>query len=561
MKVSEIKYERYTIEQAQAAFAEFKAAVAAATSAEEIVAAKEKLLDAAMEYYTSASLSHCRFTLDTRDEFYQGEIAYYDEVSPLFSQLMAEYADIMLSSPYRAELEKLINPRIFKSFEIAKKSFSPVIVEDMQKENAITTEYSKFMSELVFDYEGEKMPLSVLRGKLEDTDREVRRRAAEAIGTRLAEVSDTLDDIYDRLVKLRDSMAKKMGYKNYVELGYYRMGRMDYDAEMVASFRENVKKYVVPCVADLKAEVAEKLGIDGLKYYDDAIYMPGETPKPMYGKEGIFEGAQKMYDEMMPEIGDFMRSMLEAEAFDVDSRDGKWGGGYCTSFPKYKQPFILANFNGTAGDIDVITHEFGHAFAARNAFVYGDLELDVGGMETAECHSMSMEFLCWPGMHRFFEEPEKYKYAHFCGALSFIPYGVIVDEFQHIIYENPEYTPEQRKAVYRELEAKYRPYLSFEGIPYLEEGTRWQYQMHIYESPFYYIDYCLAQTVALWFLKMSREDYAEALNRYVEFSRAGGSKSFGDLVKTAGIPSPFADGSLASLCTECEKIASELSSK
>ena len=558
MKVSEIKYERYTIEEAKAAFEAFKTAVDKATCAKDVFDAKEKLQDAAIEYYTAASLSNCRFTLDTRDEFYQAEMSYYDEVSPLFSQIMTEYADIMLSSPYRAELETMMNPRIFKSFEIAKKAFSPAIVEDMQKENAITTEYSKFMSELVFDYEGEKMPLSVLRGKLEDTDREVRRKAAEAIGTKLGEVSETLDDIYDRLVKLRDGMAKKLGYKNYVELGYYRMGRMDYNAEMVANFRENVKKYVVPCVEKLKAGVADSLGLDSLKYYDDAIYMPGETPKPMLGKDGIFEGAQKMYDEMMPEIGDFMRSMLEAEAFDVDSRDGKWGGGYCTSFPKYKQPFILANFNGTSGDIDVITHEFGHAFAARNAFVYGDLELDVGGMETAECHSMSMEFLCWPGMHRFFAEPEKYKYAHFCGALSFIPYGVIVDEFQHIIYENPDYTPEQRKAVYRELEAKYRPYLSFEGIPYLEQGTRWQYQMHIYESPFYYIDYCLAQTVALWFLKMSREDYALALDRYVEFSRAGGSKSFGDLVKTAGIPSPFADGSLSTLCTECEKIAAEL---
>ncbi len=561
MKVSEIKYERYTIEQARESFELFKKEIAEAKCAQDVVAAREKLMQAYIEFQTYASLANCRFTLDTRDTFYQAEMSYYDEVSPLFSQIMTEYAEIMLSSPYRAELEKLLNPRIFKSYEIAKKAFSEAIVEDMQKENAITTEYSKFMSELVFDYEGQKMPLSVLRGKLEDTDRDVRRKAAEAIGKKLATVSDTLDDIYDRLVKLRDSMAKKMGYENFVELGYYRMGRLDYDADMVRGFRDNVKKYVVPCVGKLKTGVAEKLGLDGLKFYDDAIYMPGETPKPMTDKNGIFEGAQKMYDEMSDEIGAFMRDMLEAEAFDVDSRDGKWGGGYCTSFAKYEQPFILANFNGSAGDIDVITHEFGHAFAARNSFVYGDFELNVGGMETAECHSMSMEFLCWPGMHRFFAEPEKYKYSHFCGALSFIPYGVIVDEFQHIVYEHPEYTPEERKAAYRELENKYRPYLSFENIPYLEEGTRWQYQMHIYESPFYYIDYCLAQTVALWFLKMSREDYSKALTKYVEFSRAGGTKSFGDLLATAGIPSPFADGSLGALCEECEKIAAELDVK
>ncbi len=559
MKVSEIKYERYTIEEAQAEFAAFRAELAEAKSADEVIAARERLMNGAWtEYSTSASLANCRFTLDTRDEFYAGEVAYYDEVGPLFMQLFNEFSELMLASPFRAELEKLIGSRRFLQYEISKKSFSEAIVEDMQKENALTTEYSKFMSELPFTYEGETMPLSVLRGKLEDTDREVRRKAAIAIGEGLSKEAATLDRIYDELVHLRDGMAKKLGYKNFVELGYYRMGRLDYNAEMVAKFRENVRECIVPAVCALKSGVADRLSIDGIKFYDEAIYSAGETPKPMGTTAEIFENAQAMYDEMNPEIGAFMREMREAEAFDVESRDGKWGGGYCTAFEKYKQPFILANFNGTSGDIDVITHEFGHAFAAKNAFVYGDSELGVGGMETAECHSMSMEFLSWPAMHRFFADPDKYKYSHFCGALSFIPYGVIVDEFQHIVYENPDMTPEERKAAYRSLEAKYRPYLDYSEIPYICEGTRWQYQMHIYESPFYYIDYCLAQTVALWFLKLSRDDYAHALEKYIEFSRAGGTKSFGELTDAAGIPSPFADGSLAGLADECVKIAKEL---
>ncbi len=559
MKVSEIKYERYTIDAAQAGFEEFKRACENAKCAEDIVSAREKLMtEVYTEYATSAALANCRFTLDTRDEFYAAEMGYYDEVGPLFSKIFTDYAELMLASPFRPELEKLLGSRRFASYEVSKKAFSDVIVEDMQKENALTTEYSKFMSELPFYYDGEKMPLSVLRGKLEDTDREVRKKAAIAIGEGLARESETLDRIYDELVHLRDGMAKKMGYKNFVELGYYRMGRLDYDAEMVGKFRENVKNSIVPTVAALKAEVAARLGIDGIKFYDEGIYSAGETPKPIGGKELIFAEAQKMYDEMDPEIGAFMREMLEAEAFDVDARDGKWGGGYCTSFDKYKQPFILANFNGTAGDIDVITHEFGHAFAAKNAFVYGDEELSVGGMETAECHSMSMEFLSWPAMHRFFAEPDKYKYSHFCGALSFIPYGVIVDEFQHIVYENPDMTPAERKAAYRELEAKYRPYLDYSEIPYISEGTRWQYQMHIYESPFYYIDYCLAQTVALWFLLLSRENYRDALTKYIAFSRAGGTKPFGELLADARIPSPFEDGSLDRLAGECRRVAKEL---
>ena len=561
MKVHEIPYKRYTIEEGKAAFETFRLAAQNAMCAEDIVRAREALMNEFESYVESASLSNCRFTLDTRDEFYQGEVSYYDEVGPLFSELMTLYAEIMLSSPYRAELEKLLGTRRFKFYEIAKKSFSPEIIDDMQKENAVSTEYSKFMSELVFEYDGEKMPLSVLRGKLSDSDREVRKKAAYAIGEGLQKSEKELDDFYDRLVKIRDTMAKKLGYKNFVELGYYRMNRVDYNAEMVASFRENVQKYLVPCVSKLKASLKDELGLDKFMFYDDAIYVKGEVPAPKLDREGIFAEAQKMYDDMSEDIGNFMRSMLDAEAFDVIARDGKWGGGYCTCFPKEKQPFILANFNGSADDIDVITHEFGHAYAAKNVFEYGDTELEVGGMETAECHSMSMEFLCWKGMDRFFAEPDKYKYSHLCSALSFIPYGVIVDEFQHIAYEHPEYTPDERKAAYRELEKKYRPYLSFEGIPYLEKGTRWQYQMHIFESPFYYIDYCLAQTVALWFLKMSGENYEEALEKYVAFSRTGGTKAFGELTEAAGIPSPFADGSLESRAEKCVAIADNLKAK
>ena len=283
-------------------------------------------------------------------------------------------------------------------------------------------------------------------------------------------------------------------------------------------------------------------------FYDDQIYAAGETPKPVVDAEEIFRRAVAMYDDMSETTGAFMRRMMEAEAFDYQSRDGKWGGGYCTCFPKYDQPFILANFNGGSGDVDVITHEFGHALASSCIGQYGDWELNVGSMETAECHSMSMEFFAWKYTEQFFGDmATAYRRKHLLDALSFIPYGVIVDEYQHIVYENPEMTPAERKAAYRTLEATYRPYLSFDGIPYLEEGTRWQYQMHIYESPFYYIDYCLAQTVAIHFLLLSQEDYQGAFDKYLHFVRQGGTKPFSALVKEAGIPSPFEDGALAEM--------------
>ena len=561
-KVKDLPYRRYTLEQARDAFDKFEKAASVAKSAEEMLASRKLLLDEFSHYETNYSLAYSRFTLNTRDEFYQAEMDYYNEIGPEVSSLMTRFADIMLTTPYRKELEAALNPRIYKGYEISKKAFSPEIIEDSKRENALTMEYSKLMSEMVFDFDGEKMPLSVLRGKLSSTDRDVRRRAAFAIGEGLEKNADALDRIYDELVKVRDTMAKKMGYKNFVELGYYRMNRCDYDAEMVKNFRDNVLADIVPAVAKIKHEFKDRLGYESVKFYDNDTYTANEEPKPVLDTAGILAEAQNMYDKMSPVTGKFMREMQEAEAFDVESRDGKWGGGYCIAYPDFKQAFILANFNGTSGDLDVITHEFGHALADNYMFNEGDPEIGIGGMETAECHSMSMEFFAYPYMDKFCgKNADLYKLKHMLGAISFIPYGVIVDEFQHIVYENPNLTPEERKATYRALEEKYRPYLDYEGIPYLSEGTRWQYQAHIYESPFYYIDYCLAQTVAFGFLVKSLEDYDSAFASYLSFVKAGGSLPFDRLVRDAGIKSPFEAGALSDIAKKVSELKDELISK
>ncbi len=558
MKVSEMPYQRITVEEFKEQAEKIIAKIKAAESAEDLKAARDEYNKISEDVDTAASLANCRFTLNTRDEFYNAEMDYYDNAMPLFSEIENEYKKAMLDSPYRAEAEKLINPRVFKGFEMSLKTFSPEVIEDLQSENALVTKYSKFMGELAFEFEGEKMPLSVLRGKLEDDSRDVRRKAAEAIGKTMEANAETFDEIFDGLVKIRTQIARKLGYKNFVELGYYRMGRVDYDEKMVAAFRKSVETDIVPAVAELKERIRNRLNLDKIMYYDDAISVTGEMPRPVIDTPAIFENALKMYHDMKPEIGDFMQRMLDAEAFDVEARDGKFGGGYCTTFAKYKQPFILANFNGTSGDIDVITHEFGHALAADYMFKYAEPDYPTG-METHECHSMSMEFLCHKYMDAFFgEKSNKYRYKHIVDALSFIPYGVIVDEFQHIVYENPDLTPEERKNEYLMLEEKYRPYLSFKGIPYLEFGTRWQYQMHIYESPFYYIDYCIAQCVALGFLRLSREDFESSLEKYVEFLKKTGGVSLTVLIEETGIESPFGDGALKKTAESAMKIIEKL---
>lgn len=563
MKVSELKYERVEFESIENGLKQIIADIKNAKSVDEILNARESLLSILEEYVTSISLAYMRHTINTVDEFYNNEKDYYDEIGPQFENYLQQCTVAILDSPFRDELEKELSPVLFKSYEVMSKSMSPEIIDEMVEENQLVTKYSKLMSGMTFDFKGETMPLSILRKYMKDDDRQVRKQAYEVLGKGLEEHAQELDTLYDKLVKVRDKMAKKMGYENYIELGYYRLGRISYDQEMVEKFRKNVLEDIVPMVSNLKIENAKRMGIEDFKLYDNDVYLPGGDPKPVIDTDGIFKAAQAMYRDMGQETGEFFDMMLKNEAFDVVSRKNKWGGGYCTNFEKYKQPFILANFNGTSADIDVVTHEAGHAFAnyltANNKYA---LELGVGGMETAETHSMSMEFLTEKHMDKFFgEDATRYKYMHAFDALSFIPYGTIVDYFQHIVYAKPDMTPSERNETWNKLEAQFRPYLSSEGMTYLSKGTRWQYQMHIYETPFYYIDYCLAQIVAFEFLLESLEDYDRAFEKYVHFVSQGGEALFSDLIKEAELGSPFEDGALKDVAAKIQEHLQNLKSQ
>ena len=562
VKVSELNYERVTIEEFTREMKAVIRQVKEAQTASDVLAARDRCNALSVRWQTAEALSYMRYSINTVDEFYVAEKDYYDEVGPLAQNEMLAYTKAMLDTPFRKELEDsgAIIPLVFRSFEVELKSMSPEIIEDMVEENKLVSRYSQLMAAMEFDFRGEKLPRPMLMKYAKSPDRATRKEAYEVLGNTLKVHSADLDEIFDQMVKVRDRMAKKMGCKNFVELGYYRMGRLCYGPEEVKAFRENIRKDVVPVVARLRTEIGKKLGVDRLMVYDYDLIFPQGDPAPKGGKEAIFAAARAMYHDMSPETGRFFDFMLETEAFDVESRKHKWGGGYCTSFMAYKQPFILANFNGTAGDVDVVTHEAGHAFAdytiADNKYV---VELNVGGMETAETHSMSMEFFAWPYMEGFFgEDARRYQFMHLLDALSFLPYGTIVDDFQRQVYENPNWTPEDRKAAWRRLEAAFRPHLSFDGVPYLEEGTRWQYQMHIYETPFYYIDYCLAQTAALQFLLESRKDYHDAFRRYVRFLSQGGEKVFTDLLAEAGLKSPFEPGALQEVAKESEALLRDL---
>lgn len=540
MKVSQMEYKRVDIDEAIKFLDEKILLFNAATSGEEQLKLDKEIDDYFEDMQTSMSLAMIRFTQNTKDEFYAKEKDYYDEHTPALSVKLRELNKCYVESKFKDELLKVIPQNVFTNKKMEMEVVDASVVEELREENALATEYTKLHSGVKIRFEGKDYTHAEMVKFATNPDRDVRKKACVAEGKAMKKVAKQTDAIYDKMVKVRTTIAKKLGFSSFSEVARRRLCRNCYDAEDVAKFRENVKKYVVPLVAELKQKVAEQHGIKQMMLYDDKIYTAQE-PKPIGTVEEIFANGKKMYHEMNEDTAKLFDLMTEAEAFDVLTRDGKWGGGYCSEIPKYKLPFILANFNGSLGDVDVLTHEFGHALAAYEAFKI-DRPSARGSvtMETCECHSMSMEFFAYKWIDLFFgDKAEDYKFSHLAGCISFIPYGTIVDFFQQTAYDYYNGSPSDRNDFWATAETEFLPYMSEKGLPYYRTGRRWQQKAHIFESPFYYIDYCLAQMTAFQFLGLMQDDYDGAFKKYLQFVKIGGTMPYLDILKTVGLKSPF----------------------
>ena len=551
MKFSEMPYARPDMDSLFAELDSLTAQLQSASDAQAQLEAfhkKDKLMSG---FNTLASICSIRNTVDTRDKFYEAEQEFLDQQYPLISEKMQAFNKVLAASPFRGDLEKELGELLFTNIELELKSFSPEIVPLMQEENRLCTEYQKLYASARIDFMGKTVTIAQLIPYKQDPDRAVRKAATEAEGGFFDQHRQELDELYDKLVKNRTQQAKKLGFENYVPLGFIRMGRNCYTPEDLQSFRGQVVRDLVPLVVKVNERQAKRLGISDYKFYDVPIKFKDGSAKPQGTPDEIMAAGKKMYHELSPETGEFIDLMLDNELFDVLAKEGKAPGGYCTSLPDYKYPFIFSNFNGTSRDVDVLTHEAGHAFANFIA----DRTIPVPGnrwpsMEGCETHSMSMEFLTAPWHNLFFGDmTDKYELSHAEDALIFIPYGCLVDLFQYEVYSHPEMTPEERNQTWARLEKLYRPYIDFDGLPFYGRGAGWQRQMHIYQSPFYYIDYCLAQVMSLQFFALSLKDRDEAWRKYMDFVKLGGTKTFIDLAHSVDMRSPIDEGCVKDVCT------------
>ncbi|OCA87067.1 M3 family oligoendopeptidase [Pseudobacillus wudalianchiensis] len=562
MKFSEYKYERPDVERAEREISQSLKQFKEADCVEKQVDALNRMNDIRSQISTMMDLCHIRHTIDTNDSFYKQEQDYMDEVSPRMEGIASQINEALLASSFREELEKNFGTQLFLLAEAQVKTFSPEVLPLLEKENKLSSQYTQLVASAQIEFQGEMLTLAQIEPFTESADRSVRKEATEARFAFFARHEEQFDAIYDELVKVRTDIARKLGFQNFVELGYGRLNRVDYNAKMVKGYREQIKKYIVPLATKLRKTQAERIGLQELKFYDEGYQFTTGNAKPKGPAEWIVENGQKMYKELSQETNEFFQFMLDHELMDLTAKKGKAGGGYCTYLSGYRSPFIFSNFNGTSGDIDVLTHEAGHAFQVYSSRDFTVPEYLWPTYEACEIHSMSMEFFTWPWMELFFkEDTDKYKYAHLSEAILFLPYGAAVDEFQHRVYEEPELTPAERKAVWKEIEKTYLPHRDYDGIPYLEAGGFWQRQGHIYEVPFYYIDYTLAQVCALQFWKRMQENREKAWEDYVKICRVGGSLSFTDIVKLAGLASPFAEDCIGKVIEPIEQWLDQAGSK
>ena len=555
MKFSEMKYERPDSENARAEAERIRTAF---IDAESFEAAEKAFLEwdrFSAHIDTMMSLAYVRNSIDTTNEFYEKEVEYIDEVSPVFAEMEQGFIRSMTESRFRPQLEEKYGRLMFLNGEIFLRSFSPEIIPETQETNKLETAYQKLLASAQIDFEGEKRTISQMNPFKEASDDDIRRKAWLAEGGFYSEHEDELNEIYDKMVHLRDKMAKKLGYDNFVKLGYLQMTRNCYGSEDIDKFRKAVVKYIVPIADKLYRQQAQRTGLQyPLSFADAALKFRDGNPVPQGNSDDILNTGKALYHELSQETGEFIDLMFENELMDVLSKKDKAGGGYCTQFSDYKVPFIFSNFNGTSDDVEVITHEAGHAFAFYTARDIIPSANQSPTMESCEIHSMTMEFFGWRKSDEFFgKDSKKFRYGHLFSALTFIPYGTMVDHFQHIVYEKPDMTPEQRHKTWAELLEIYMPWLRLDGTPFYGEGKGWQRQIHIYENPFYYIDYCLAQTAALEFWVIMQKDQDEAWSRYLKLVKKAGTQTFTELLQTAGLRSPFEDGALREVALAAEK--------
>ena len=553
---STLEYVRPDFEHMGNVWKEATEVVINATSIDEIDEAIRKVDKEYRHVSTMMNIASIRNTLNTTDEFYEAENEYNETTFPTITQYSVEFNKALINSNFAEAINEKYGKELLVSMQREVDSFDPIMVPFMQRESILCNKYQKIMATAKIPFRGENYNLYGIMKFFEDPDREVRRESYKAYSDFYANNEKELETIFDELVKLRTEMGKALGYDTYTPLGYKLQGRSDYGEKEVAAFRKQVLEEIVPLCEKIYAAQSKRIGVEDMKAFDETFVFPDGNAIPAGDDDFMIEEARKMYHDLSPETAEFIDFMIDHKLMDLKNTPNKASTGYMTELLDYDAPYVFSCFNQTIDDMGVLAHELGHAFAGYQAMRHQPLaQYTMCATDIAEIHSMAMEQFTYSYAEQFFgKDADKYRFEHLQDAVTFVPFGVAVDEFQHIIYANPELTPKERTYEWHKLEEKYMPWRKYDNDPFFERGGYWYHKLHIFLYPFYYINYTLTTMGAMEFKKRFEEDRETAWADYIKLCNAGGSLNYLSLLKVAGLSVPFEEGSVKNAMSYTKEI-------
>ena len=489
-----------------------------------------------------------RHTMDTTDERYEQDQRWYEENQPLFIKSILDFNDAIYDSPYKDYIRERVGPMFFVKSDVKKSTFCEENLPLQQRESELLGEYDAIIGSCQKEVLGEPTSFIGLQELFGHEDRNVRQAAFKAFSEFLAENEEKLEEIWDGLLKVRDQMGKNLGYDNYIPLAYLERLRLEYGEEEVAAFRQQVVDEIVPLCAKIYEFQAKNLGIDEVKAYDERVLSNDGNAKPIGDRDYMFNETVNMLRDMSPETDEFISFMLDHELIDYETRPEKSMREYATILPSRKAPFVFYHFDGTPASLRRLHEGLGYAFAGYKASRRQHLEeYYASSSDIMEIHAMSMVLFAHKYAENFFgEDAQKYIFSLLHNYVTFIPFSVAVDEFQHICYANLDMTPKERTQAWRDLEKKYMPWRKYDDEDeFMNRGGYWYHKPHFFFHPFYYIEYTLATINALEMYQKYEERPGTAWKEYLELTDIGGSKGYLESLKLSKLTPAFEPGAVA----------------
>ena len=504
-------------------------------------------------------LAHIRSTIDTKDPVYQEQLAWLGENMIYYDQAVMDFKDAVYNSRFREYLEGVLGSAYFISADIERQTFSEDCIGLYQKEVELYTEYLTIMGSAEVDILGEKRNIAQLKLLFTHDDREVRRSAFKALSQVLEENESRLEELWGELIKVRDEHGKKLGYNNFIPVGYLHNQHIHYSPADIEVFRKQVVEEIVPLCEKIYEAQRKRLGVDEFMSYDEKAVFYGGTARRIGDDEYVIEKARAMYNDISQEAGEFIDYMLTHELFEYKERPGKEAGGYGTMLLSYKAPFVFTHFDGSIADFNVITRDLGEAFVRYKASRTQPIkEYYSATSDVMEIYALSMDQFADSYVEDFFgDDADKYRLYSLQDIITFIPIGCAVDEFQHICYENTDLTPKERALEWRKLEKKYMPWRKYDNDEFMERGGYFYSIQHIFVYPFYYIDYALARVHALEMKKKYAVHPEVTWQNYMDLIAQGGRVGYAEVVNKLGLTPLFQDGAVAKATSYAKAVMNE----